>query len=225
MEEVQVHPTSLAVWDIGNPIEAGTAFNVKIGAKCHDGCNLAGCHVMVLDTQDKVMATGILSDDVYSDTVRLYWVEVELSAPDVPGQHIWKVLLPEMTENTAVPESESSQTPSHAAASASFSLNVVNAADNELTIVTVDKDSQQPVANAHVMLRPYSGYTDSDGLLRLRVSKGSYRLCITVNRYENYFEVIDVNDSRSITVGVEPSEYTEDYRGNICRVRKQKQLL
>lgn len=260
LKEEQLHSTSLAVWDIANPVESGTVFKAKLGAKCHDGCSLAGIQVTVFDAQGLVMATGILSDDLYSDTVRLYWAEVEMLAPAATGQHTWEVLLPErlgaaagqepdvapdvVSEVELAPElelapapapdsasepvpspepnsdSEPVQAPSHASASASFSFSVTKAADSNVTIITIDESIKQPVANAHVMLRPYSGYTDADGALRLRVSKGSYRLCITVDRYEDYFDVVDLDDGSIITIDLEPSVYMEDYRGNICRVRK-----
>ena len=78
---VKPHATSMAVWDVASPTVLDTNFKLKAGVKCSVECNLTGKEIEIYDHEGAKVATGTLGGVPYSDTVDLYWTEVELKAP------------------------------------------------------------------------------------------------------------------------------------------------
>jgi hypothetical protein len=209
LNDAETHPTSIAVWDIVSPVQLSTIIKIRVGAKCSKGCNLANSQIVIHNSQGTQIAMGVLGDTLYSAAVALYWTEIKLVAPAATGIHTWKATL-----------STAEQEPAHAKASIDFNINVVEMAENTVTIVAVGQHNQNMLTDAHIMLRPYSGYTDNEGMLTLKVADGHYELYVTKDRYEDYTLSITVTGDVTLRVELEPSLYEEDYRGNLKRVRK-----
>jgi hypothetical protein len=251
LEEKLTHPTSLVVWGVTSPVELGMTFKAIVGAKCLEGCSLAGRQILVQDSQGQQVTTGILSEDAYSDTVSLQWTEVELTAPAVAGTYTWEVLLPaaeapvaeqskteqeqpeaeplvaeqstdEQSEVEPSEAEEEPQEPSHAAASATFGFAVMEPAEHEVTITVVNQNDQSPLAGVHIMLRPYSGHTNSEGVFAVRVAKGDYKLYANTIDYDDYMTPLVVDKDVVIQVEMEPTEYEMDYRGQLFEVQKNR---
>ncbi|MCL2151039.1 MAG: hypothetical protein FWH50_02295, partial [Coriobacteriia bacterium] len=216
LPESEPHRTSLAAWDIPEPIECASTFTVRVGAKCSRSCSLAGAEVTVYDDQG-LRGSGILSDAVLSAELDLYWTDIELVAPFVVGNYQWEARL----EEVEAEQPEGDPQPSHPATAIHFGINIVAAAEFTLTVHVIGQDSQAAPGRTRVLLLPYRGYADKDGIYSVRVAPGLYRLRLVADRYEDYEAVLDINGDTELTAELEPSEYETDYRGNVFRVEKK----
>lgn len=211
MAQVQTHTTSLAVWGITSPLVLGTHFTVKVGGKCSAGCNLAGQAVEIYDHTGTSVASGTLGGIPYSDAVDLYWTEVVLKAPAMQGAYVWEAKL-----------SKPSLELPHEAASLKFGFSAAAQAQHTVTLVVVNQATKAPVAKAHVMLRPYSGTTDDQGVVTLTAAAGEYKLFITKGEYDTYETKVTVAGDATIEAEMIPALFREDYRGNLWKVEKKR---
>lgn len=209
--DVKPHATSMAVWDVASPVVVDTAFKLKVGVKCSAGCNLAGEEIEIYDHEGVKIATGTLGDVPYADRVDLYWAEVEVTAPATKGAYRWEAVL-------AQPRLE---TP-HREASYKFGFSSAERPEHTVTVEVVDQETEAPVANARVMLRPYSSRTDESGMATLAAAGGEYKLDVTKEKYDTFATTVTVTGDASIRVELEPSLYREDYRGNLWKVERNR---
>src|SRR5687768_14045861 len=87
-----VHHISLAVWDVESPIIVGRRSTMKIGARCSEGCALAGV-VELRNEQDVLIGSSSLGLEPWSGTTALYWSELHFEAPPTEGSHMWMAVL------------------------------------------------------------------------------------------------------------------------------------
>jgi hypothetical protein len=198
----QPHAASVNVWGVPSAIPVSESFSFKVGTKCSAGCNLAGRRVSVLDHEGAQVAAGTLRDVPWPDTTALYFVELRAKAPSETGDYRWRVETP--GSETSVP---------HAAGSSTFAVKIVAAADHEVTVEAFDAERNAPIKGAHVLLHPYRALTDADGVAKVRVAKGTYRLFVSGFNYIAYENVIDVANNIAIRAELagEPEGH-EDYR-------------
>ena len=161
-------------------IPAGERFRMKVGVKCTSACNLAGRTVAVFDQGGAEAATGLLREAPSPGTTALYFTEIEATAPASVGSHEWRATTP--ASSSGLP---------HAAGELTFAIKVVDAPDYEITIETFDQDKGTPIKGLHVMLYPYSALTGEDGIARIKVAQGSYKLYISGLKYIPYEDIID----------------------------------
>jgi hypothetical protein len=155
------HRASLAIWGIDGPVAAGTAFTVTVGAKCNEGCSLAGQQVTLTGPDSQVSVR--LGDTVWEGT-GLYWAAVPLTMPLTPlGSHIWNARL-ELARLVPV----------HRPAAYSFSATSVPSHRYELTVRFLGMPDARPLSRAHVRVGPYHALTDEHGTARLHVHPGAY---------------------------------------------------
>ncbi|MCL2137234.1 MAG: hypothetical protein FWH40_06930 [Coriobacteriia bacterium] len=222
------HKTSLAVWDIASPVECASAFRIKVGAKCAHSCSLAGLGVGIYDDSGTLQGFGQLSFDVFSESVALYWLEIELAAPQAEGNYVWEARLDESRldiggfdiEGRTAGPADSVEPVEHAAAIKGFSFSAKAKAQYKVNIAVVGKDTQAYPGRTVVMLRPYRNYTGDDGVAAFEVAPGQYMLFARADKYEDYNEVIQIEADLDLRIELEPSEYEEDYRGNMIRIEK-----
>ena len=207
---VHPHATSMAVWDVVSPLVLDTNFRLKVGAKCSAGCNLAGEEIEIYDHAGAKVATGVLGGIPYSDTVDLYWTEVELTAPATPGTYRWEVKLPKPRPELP-----------HAGAALPFSFNAAKRPEHAVTIEVVNQATMAPVAHARVMLRPYSGRTDDKGEVKLAAAGGEYILFVMKGEYETFQTTVNVAGDTTIRAELIPALFQEDYRGNLWKVERK----
>jgi len=163
--------TSLAAWDIPEAVASGEHFTVKAGVKSSSGCALGGCRITVLDGDGTVVASGLLGAAPWQDTEALYWSEIELCAPAVPGL----VSLAVRFDAVALEEP-------HDGASRPFSIAVVPPPEHVLTVTVAAADG--PVADAIVRAGPLRAMTDAEGRARLHLAKGRHELAVWKTGYE-----------------------------------------
>ncbi len=184
---VKAHAARLNVWGLPSAIVAGERFKLKVGLKCSAGCKLAGKGLTVVDHEGAEIATATLLDDPWPGTSALYFAEAEAEAPGTAGDYKWEVKSAEWE-----PEPESVSEFPHAAGSFPFGVKVVPAPDYEVTVEVRDAQKQTPIKGAHVLLHPYRALTDENGVARVKVAKGTYKLHVSGFTYVVYQDTIDV---------------------------------
>lgn len=177
---VGAHIARVQVWDIPSAIPAGERFRMKVGVKCTSACNLAGRTVTVFDQGGAKAATGLLRDAPLPGTTALYFAETEATAPALVGSHEWRATTP--ASESGLP---------HAAGELTFTIKVVGAPDYEITIEAFDQDKGTPIKGIHIMLYPHRALTGEDGIARIKVAQGSYKLYISGLKYIPYEDIID----------------------------------
>lgn len=191
---VKGHAIDMRVWDVPSSVGVGGTFGIKVGVECSSECSLAGEEVEVLDHNGASVATGTLGEAPWSDTSALYWSEVELAAPSTEGRYKWQVSFPE-------PDLEVL----HREASCAFAFAVARQAECVVTIEVTARDTEAPIENARVRLRPliyrgsmYMAQTEEDGAARLQVPPGLYQLYVWGDEHEKVVPSVKVDGDLTI---------------------------
>jgi hypothetical protein len=169
---MEPHATRIVVWDVPPAVERGAAFRMKVGLKCAAECGAAGRGVEIRDEQGAVVGSGVVGDVPAPGTAALYYADIELRAPTAEGMHAWEARVAPVVD-------DASGEVTHTAASAAFQVRSVPAPDCVLTVLAVDARSKQPIPGARVVVHPYRALTNADGVAKLRVPKGEYRLFVS----------------------------------------------
>lgn len=189
--EVTTHVTSMAVWDVPFPVVLDTPFKIKVGVKCSNECNLAGSLVEIFDQTQSLVASGTSGDTPWQANAALYWTEVELHAPVTEASYNW-------TAKSSNPGSDAI----HAPVAQTFSFATVKAPECVVTVQVTDKVKNQPIKNAQVILHPFSGFTDEQGIANIGVTKGEHKLWIPkIAKFDTFRTTVQVQDN--ITVKAE----------------------
>jgi hypothetical protein len=198
----KAHAATVNVWGLPSTIAAGERFSFKVGIKCSAGCKLTGRQVSIFDYKGAQVGAGSLLDDIWPDTSALYFAEVEAQAPITTGDYKWQVKIP--GSDSGVP---------HAAGSFTFAVKIVGHPDYEVTVEAFDREKQIPIHGAHILLHPYRTVTDENGVAKVSVTKGSYKLFVSGFNYVAYEGILDVagDVTTRAELTVEP-EGQEDYR-------------
>src|SRR5690606_6561749 len=88
----------------------------------------------------------------------------------------------------------------HAAGSHSFRFKSMAAPDCEVTIEVLDAEKQAPLKGARVSMHPYRGSAGEDGVVKLQVVKGSYKLLVSATRYIADAKAVEINGDTKIRV-------------------------
>jgi hypothetical protein len=168
----QPHGTRVVVWDVPATIECGETFTVKVGVKCSSQCRPDGWTVEVCDHDAEMQASATTSSEPWPDTAGLHYAQVELTAPDAVGLHTWEARAP--VNALDIP---------HADGVARFGVRAVPTPKCLLTVVAVDVESQTPVEGAKVVVHPYKTFTDEQGVAKVRVPEGDYKLFVSGKKY------------------------------------------
>ncbi len=209
---VRAHAARLNVWGLPSAIVTGERFKLKVGLKCSAGCKLAGKGLTVVDHEGAEIATATLLDDPWPGTSALYFAEAEAEAPGTAGDYKWEVKSAEWE-----PEPESVSEFPHAAGSFPFGVKVVPAPDYEVTVEARDAQKQTGIKGAHVLLHPYRALTDENGVAKVKVVKGTYKLVVSGFAYVAYQNTIDVVDDvttqAELTLAPDEDEVEEEQYG------------
>ncbi len=193
------HSTSVVVWDAPSTIECGEKFSVKLGVKCSSECRADGWTVEVRDQDGKKRATATLNGEPWPGTAALYYAEVDLSAPDAEGLHVWEAKAPMdgPADGLADGLADCLDIP-HAECITPFGVRVVPTSECLLTVIAIDMESQTPVEGAKVVLHPYKAFTDERGVAEVRVPKGEYRLFVSGKKYFPFRSDCDIKSDVTI---------------------------
>jgi hypothetical protein len=174
--------SSLAVWDVASPVVMGERFTVKVGAKSAAACGLEGATVEILDEGGTVVGSARLGGTPWEGTRALHWTDVELPAPLREGIVSWLARFP--ATDIPLPHTE---------AEARFSVAAVGPPECRLTIVFADKETEEPIENAHIRLGAFRAITDARGRAELSIPVGRYEVKVWHPAYETPSTEIDVN--------------------------------
>jgi hypothetical protein len=195
---VAPHTTDVVVWDIPSAVVAGERFRIKVGIKCSDECDLTKSDFEIHDHEGTRVATGTLTGDRWPGTTGLYVAEVELEAPAAEGLYTWSVNMP--GSDGEIP---------HAEGSTSFGVRVVSHPDYLVTVEAFDRESQQPLSAARVVMHPYKAVTDEHGRAEVRVAKGTYTLFVSQTRYLTFGLPIEVTADMTARAELDVEPVTE----------------
>ena len=190
---VRPHQTSITILEAPDPVSAGQEFGVKVAVQCSEGCKLAQEEVEFYDNKGVKLGAARLGD-VPSQGAMVFWMsQAKLKAPEAEGRYGWTA---KFKPGLAVP---------HDGASYTFGFGVASHPDQEVTVEVVDKDTNAPVRNAQVLLRPriYKGVafttrSDDAGKAKFNVANGEYQLFVTGNGKEFFQPVVAVTDGLTI---------------------------
>jgi methionine-rich copper-binding protein CopC len=192
------HTTNVVVWDIPSAVVVRERFRIKVGIKCSDECDLTKSDFEIHDHDGTRAATGTLTGDRWPGTTGLYVAEVELEAPAVEGLYTWSVKIP--GSDGEIP---------HAEGSASFGVRVVSHSDYLVTVEAFDRETQQPLSAARVVMHPYKAVTDEHGRAEVRVAKGTYTLFVSQTRYLTFGMPVDVTADTTARAELDVEPVTE----------------
>ena len=163
------HALQLTAWDAPSAIGAGERFRVAVGVRCPAGCNLGGRELGLFDQAGSRVATVKLGRDIWPGTEALYCAEVEAKAPLTAGSHRWQARIEGLRP--------------HAVGSFPLVVRVVSAPECEVTLRVLDRESQDPIRGACVVMHPYRALTNESGIAKLRVAKGQYDILVSGSKY------------------------------------------
>lgn len=188
----RAHATSLAVWGIEGPIETGTLFSVTVGAKCTDGCSMAGREIEILDHAQRRIAVGRLGDTPWTGT--LYYCSAELTAPEAPGSYRWSARTTD--RDLALP---------HRIGEHAFSFAAIPPPEHRLTVEVVEESTAAPIAGASIRCGPYRGTTDADGRATIAVRGAEYTVAIWKPGYHPASQRLAVDADARILLEAAPN--------------------
>lgn len=179
--------SSLAVWDVASPAVIGERFTVKVGAKSAAACVLDGATLEIVDESGTVVGSGRLGTTPWEGTCALYWTEVELPAPAREGIVSWRARF--RATDIRLP---------HGEAEARFSVAAVRPPECRLTITFAEKETDEPIENAHIRLGPFRAQTDSRGMAQLSLPRGSYEIQVWHAGYEAAPTRVDIMNNMTL---------------------------
>lgn len=186
------HPTQLTVWGAPTAIAAGERFSVKVGVRCSDEHLLTGAVVDVHDHHGTVIASGKAGSEPWPGTTALVVAEIELEAPTELGSHVWEAHTP--AADLGIP---------HAAGSARFGVKIVAPPAHRVRVRALDRATQAPIPKVHILMHPFRGFTDEDGVAELLVPGGTYRLHVSGRRYTPIRETLEVGHDVTVKAELE----------------------
>jgi hypothetical protein len=163
-DTASVHDVSLAVWDLTSPVISGRRATPKVGISCPWGCVLAGTTIEIRDQQGALLGSGVTGSEPWPDTLALYWVELDVAAPETEGTH--GLSIHAAPQDSVHPPLESivcvvaSRPPEH-----------------RVTFEVIEKGSRDPVGGVELRVGAFRASTDDRGMARIDVPGGTYDMC------------------------------------------------
>lgn len=197
---VNAHKTSVVVWDIPTAIVHGDKFRIRVGVSCSLGCNLANSGIEIYDHEGAQMATATSGSEPWRGTTALYFVEVDLVAPEAQDQYRWDARVP-------APDLEMP----HKEGTAGFGVTVVPPPECMVTIEAIDREKQTPIKRMQIVMHPYRAITDEHGVAELRVPKGEYDIFVSGSKYCSIRTAVKVTGDMTSRAELDPDkEPTEE---------------
>ena len=178
---VAPHPIHVTVWGLPAPATTGQPFSVFVGAKGAGPTATAGKPYVVRDAAGKVVAEGALGSEPWRGTAALFSAEATLSAPATADVHRWTAHVAGFDDPLP-----------HAAGESAFSVPTVEPPSHEVTVKVRDHATQAPIEGVQVVIRPFQGRTDADGVARLKVAPGDHRVFVSGYNYETFRSALTV---------------------------------
>jgi hypothetical protein len=189
------HETSLAVWDLISPIIIGRRATLKVGVACRSGCNLSGVSVDVYNEAGARVGGGTLGPAPWPATAALYWVELDLAAPEREGD-----LLLEIHATPTLP---------HADATSVVTFVVSRPPEHRVTLRVIDKTSGAPLAGVELRLGRFRAATDAGGLAYFEVPGDTYDVGTWKTGYEVIAQTVAIERDTTIRLELTAASHPE----------------
>jgi hypothetical protein len=155
------HEISLAIWDVPSPFVIGRRATIKVGISCPSGCVLAGTTIEIRDQQGALLGSGVIGSEPWPGSIALYWVEIDVAAPDVEGAHTWTV--------HGIPID-----PAHDALNGSVRVIAAGPPEHRLTIEVIEQGSGVPLGDVELRVGAFRATTNKAGRAHVDVPGGTY---------------------------------------------------
>ena len=185
------HDTSLAIWGVPSPIVMDHPFRIQVGATCSSGCNLSGKEIQIVDEAGASIAQATLGDTPWEGTRALYWTDVDLVAPAKEG-----------STSRSIAFAPTELRLPHGGASARFGFETVRPPQHSVAVKVVQKDVGTPIEDAQIRLGVYFAYSDSNGVAKIAMPRGTYTLDVLKTGFEAPSRVLDVHEDVTVEVEV-----------------------
>jgi hypothetical protein len=199
--EVRTHPVYLNVWDLPTCATPGARIAFKVGVKCGAGCACAGRTLIIRDADGNPIASAETGDAPRPGTEAVYAAEFEAKAPSLEGAHQWHASMAEREGDLP-----------HQPASVAFAIRVVPEPEVTLTVEALAEDTGAPLSGARVVMHPYRGETDADGVARIEAARGVYTVIVSRSKYDPMSKQIHLEGDihERVTLVREPPEFNPD---------------
>jgi hypothetical protein len=158
------HEASLAVWDLASPAVSGRRTTLKIGISCPSGCSLSGTIIDIRNAEGAQIASGRVGSEPWPDTVALYWVALDVAAPETEGTHAWSVRA--ISEDSVHPPLESI-----------VRLVTSRPPEHRVIVEVIEQGSGGALPGVELRVGPFRAVTDDDGIAYVDVPGGTYEVC------------------------------------------------
>jgi hypothetical protein len=163
-ETASPHEASLAVWDLASPVVVGRPATLKIGIACPSGCSLSGTTIDIRDEKGATIASGRVGSDPWPDTLALYWVELDVAAPETEGTHALRIRA-------------ASQDSVHPPVESVARLVTSRPPEHRVTLDVIEEGSGTPLAGVELRVGPFRAVTNDGGRAHVDVPGGTYEVC------------------------------------------------
>lgn len=157
------HETSLAVWDVPSPVIAGHRATLKAGIACSSGCDLTGTRIDIYDDTGRRVGGGEAGSLPWPATRGLHWVECDVAAPDVEGEHSWSV-------QATAPGT------SHTLVSSVIRFIASRPPEHRVTFDVIEQGSGVPLAGVELRIGTFRAVTNDAGIAHVDVPGGTYEV-------------------------------------------------
>jgi hypothetical protein len=178
------HRMSLAAWNAPSPVETGSTFRFKVGAKCSAGCDLSGLPVVATGTALFQTTLGPAPD-----ANGLYCGEIEITAPSETGLH--ECFLRLRTDELPTP---------HGDASGAISFVATPPAAHRVQVLIRARETGAPLADAQVRLGVHRNATNAEGAACFHVASGPHRLFVWKADHAFAETIVDIQNDQDLTI-------------------------
>ena len=190
------HVATALVWDVPSFVPAGSRFSVSVGAKCPNGCSLAGAPLEVVDETGTRLVAARLGRKPFAGTSGLYWAAAQVVTPARAGLSTWSVVM-SICDHTCL--------------AAPLAFTVAELPHCVLTVAVVDGRGA-PVFDAVVMAGRFRASTDSAGVAQVPASLGRCEILVLKAGLAAPATTITVNRDASLCIAlVATAEPTDDF--------------
>jgi hypothetical protein len=190
------HHGSVAVWDLASPVVIGRRATLKAGIACSSGCDLTGARIDIYDDTGRRVGGGEAGSIPWPATRGLHWVECDVEAPDVEGEHSWSV---QATASGA----------SHTAVSSVIRFIASRLPEHRVSFEVIEKGSGVPLAGVELRLGTFRTATNDAGVAHVDVPGGRYEACGWKIGYDLLSTTLLVSSDTTLHLEVTPTPEAE----------------
>ena len=198
------HGTSLAVWDVTSPVVALRRASLKAGITCSCGCNFAGTPLDVYDEAGVRVGGATAGDEPWPGTQALYWASIDVTAPNVEGDHIWTV-----RADAPAAADDSRTLPPHAPAAFTHRFVASRTGEHKVTVAVTEKGNGAPVPGVELRMGMFKATTSDAGTALLYVPRGTYDVVAWKMGYDLQSQLAHIGADRLVQLELVVASETE----------------